>query len=224
MTTSSACCSRARRASINDVGIGRSPEELDALQARVDQVAGELFTTPAWTSPVPEVRVDLRVPRANRALASNRKGRALIRLSPAAAQEPVEILRGTLSHEAGHLALGHQRATHTGWALAIGVPLWTLAIACSVIGAQHSSTQQTSLWLGAALATALLALRLIVIPSRRSEIAADRWSATLIGVDAVQRTLEHLDAQCGPLARLAANVGMDTHPSSRQRARRLRRG
>lgn len=194
---------------------------LVALQARVDQLAGELFTTPAWSRPVPEVRVDPRVPRVNRALASHRNGRGLIRLSPAAAVEPVEILRGTLSHEAGHLALGHQPAAHAGWALAIGVPLWTLAIVCCVIGVQHSPTQQISFWFAAAFLLALVALRLTVIPSRRSELAADRWSASLIGADAVLRTLQHLDVQCTPLARFAATIGMDSHPSPRQRAKRI---
>src|SRR5579875_3917705 len=213
----------ARRASMNDVGTRGSLEELDALQARVDQIAGELFSSPAWTSPVPDVRVDQRVPRINRALVSSRNGRGLIRISPAAAEEPVEILRGTLSHEAGHLALGHQPAAHTGWALAVGVPLWSLAIACCAIGVQHSSTQQTSIWFAAAFLPALLALRLIVIPSRRCELAADQWSATLIGADAVLRTLRHIDRRCGPFARFTATIGMDTHPSPRQRARRLRR-
>jgi Zn-dependent protease with chaperone function len=201
---------------------GRPPANLVALQARVDQVALDLFADPGWNGPAPAVRVDPRVAAAHRALASVQEGNGVIRISPEVAAEPADYLRGTLAHEAGHIALGQQRSAHTGWALAIGIPLWALAIACCVIGVQNSATQQISLWFGLALVPALVALRLIVIPSRRSELAADRWSATLIGTDAVLRTLQHLDEQCGPLTRFAARLGMDTHPSPRRRAQRLR--
>lgn len=200
---------------------GHPPEHLVALQARVDQIAGDLFAGPGWPGPAPVVRVDPRVASGNRALASTPHGLGLIRISPAVADEPEEYLRGTLAHEAGHLALGHQRAAHAGWALAIGIPLWTLAIVCCVIGVQHSTTEQTSMWFGLAFIPALLALRLIVIPSRRNELAADQWSTSLIGVDAVLSTLQHLHDQRSPLSRLAAGIGMDTHPSPRQRARHI---
>lgn len=200
---------------------GHPPEHLVALQARVDLVASGVFTGSDWIGPAPPVRVDPRVAGGSRAVAGTHKGTSLIRISPAAAAEREDYLRGTLAHEAGHIALGHQRAAHTGWALAIGVPLWALAIACCVIGVQHSTTEQTSLWFGLAFVPALLALSLIVVPSRRSELAADQWSTTLIGTDAVLRTLQHLHDQSSPLARLAAGLGMDTHPSPRQRARHV---
>jgi|ThiBio_1000_plan_1041568.scaffolds.fasta_scaffold00488_9 predicted Zn-dependent protease len=200
---------------------GHPPEHLVALQTRVDQIARDLFASPGWTSPAPVVRVDPRVAGGNRALASVHHGVGLIRISPVVADEPEEYLRGTLAHEAGHLALGHQRAAHAGWVLAIGIPLWALAIACCVIGVRDSTTEQTSLWFGLAFIPALLALRLIVIPSRRNELAADQWSTNLIGVEAVLSTIQHLRAAQSPLGRLAAGIGMDTHPSPRQRARHV---
>lgn len=196
-------------------------EDLVALQARVDQIARDLFAGPGWTRHAPVVRVDPRIGGGLRAMASTHDGVGLIRISPAVAAEPEDYLRATLAHEAGHITLGHHRASHAGWALAIGIPLWALAIACCVIGVQHSTTGQTSLWFGLAFIPALVALRLIVIPSRRSELAADQWSTSLIGVDAVLRTLQHLHDERSPLARLAAGIGMDTHPSPRQRARHV---
>lgn len=194
------------------------PHHLAALQARVDQVAHDLFDGPGWTGPAPIVLVDPRVASRTRAQASTHHRAGLIRISPTVADESEDYLRGTLAHEAGHIALGHQRAAHADWALAIGVPLWALAIACCVIGVQDSTTEQTSMWFGLAFIPALLALRLIVIPSRRSELAADQWSTSLISVDAALSTLQHLHDQRSPLARLAAGIGMDTHPSPRQRA------
>lgn len=173
---------------------------------------------------MPDVLVDPRVSRRTRAAAGMRRGRGLIRLSPAVAEEPAEYLRDTIAHEAGHLALGHHPAAHTAWALTVGIPLWASAITCCVMGVQHSSTQQASLWFGLAVVPALLAMRLIVIPSRRGEIAADRWSSNAVGTASVLRTLAHLDSQCGPFVRLAAHIGMDTHPSPKQRARRLHAG
>lgn len=200
---------------------GHSPEHLAALQTRVDQVARDLFADTGWSGPAPLVRVDARVAGGNRALASTHHGAALIRISPSVADEPEECLRGTLAHEAGHIALGHQRAAHTGWALTLGIPLWALAIACCVIGVRHSAVSQTSLWFALAAVPALLALRVIVIPSRRNELAADLWSARLVGTTAVLATLEHLHHQRRPLARAVARLGLDSHPSPRQRARRL---
>lgn len=199
----------------------QSPEHLAALQTRVDQVAHDLFAGPGWTGTLPVVRVDARVSGGNRALASTHHGVALIRISPAAAAEPADTLRGTLAHEAGHIALGHQRAAHTGWALALGTPLWALAIACCIVGVKHSTVSQTSLWFALAAVPALLALRVIVIPSRRNELAADSWSTRLVGTTSVLTTLEHLHRQRSPMARGIAHLGLDTHPSPRQRARRL---
>jgi hypothetical protein len=200
---------------------GHPPEDLVALQARVDQIAGDLFAGLGWTHPAPVVRVDPRVAGSNRALASTHHGVGLIRISPAVAAEPEDYLRGTLSHETGHIALGLQRASHAGWALAIGIPLWALAIVCCVIGVQDSTTEHTSLWFAFAFVPALVALRLVVIPSRRSELAAGQWSTSLIGVDAVVNTLQHLQDGRSPLGRLAAGIGMDTHRSPRQRARHV---
>lgn len=197
----------------------QATEYVVALQSRVDEVARALFVAPNWTGPVPFVRVDPRVGGGNRALASTHHGVGLIRVSTAVAAEPAEFLRGTLAHEAGHVALGHHRASHAGWVLTVGIPLWALAIGCGVAGVQDSTLTQTSLWFGLAFLSAVLALRVIVIPSRGSELTADQWSTRLVGVETVLHTLQHLYDQESPLGRLATIIGMDTHPSPGQRAR-----
>lgn len=158
----------------------------DALQRQLQAIAADIFVPPRWTLPPPRVVVDPHVPARSRALASARRRPPLIRVSPRVLGEPVDVLRGTLAHEAGHL-LGVRRGA-AGWTLAAAVPLWAIAIAFFAIGVQHSQTVQTSQWFGLAILPALLALRLIAIPSRRCELRADRLSSQIVGVAAVVTT------------------------------------
>jgi Zn-dependent protease with chaperone function len=191
----------------------------DALQRELQAIAADIFVPPRWTLPPPRIVVDPHVPARNRALASARRRPPLILVSPRVLGEPVDVVRGTLAHEAGHL-LGGRRGV-AGWTLAAAVPLWAVAIACCVIGVQHAQTAQTSQWFAVALIPTLLALRLMAIPSRRCELRADRLSSQLVGVAAVVATLQHLDAVTPMPTRVLAATGMDSHPSPRQRIRHL---
>lgn len=197
-----------------------SEQELDDLQRRAELLAHEVFTTPEWTGPQPLIIVDSRVPARNRARAITRPGREVIRIHPEVFADPPDVIRGTFAHEAAHVLQGRP----SGWAAPlIGTAvLWAAAIACCVRGAEQPHTSTTSASFGAAIIAALLALRMAVIPSRRYELRADALSAQLVGGAVVERTLRHLNTQTPALNRLAATLGLDTHPSPRQRIRRLR--
>jgi Zn-dependent protease with chaperone function len=190
------------------------------LQRRADAIAASVFVPPAWPLPIPTVLVDPHLPRRNRATATTRGGRMLIRVHPRVLDEPIDVVRGTLAHEGGHIMLG-RRCTHTGWTLIVAIPLWSAAIACCVMGIHQARTAQTSLWFGLALLPTLLALRLVVIPSQLCELRADRLSTTLVGAVVVVRTLECLTAETQLTTRFAAAAGMDSHPLPRQRLRHL---
>ena len=194
--------------------------DFDALQRQVQSIAAEVFAAPRWTRPAPHVVVDPHVPTRNRAFASTRRrSLPLVRVNPGVLSEPATVVRGTLAHEAGHLVIGSRGAA--GWTFAAAVPLWSVAIFCCVVGVRHNQTGQTSLWFGLALVPALLALRLIAIPTRRCELRADRLSSDLVGVQTVIATLQYLEAQTPMLIRILARAGLDSHPSPRQRIRNI---
>jgi Zn-dependent protease with chaperone function len=195
--------------------------EVEDPQSRVDAVARQIFNGPSWTLPDPTVVVDPQVPRRLRAVATSRRGVLSIRVSPAVAREADEYLRGTLAHEGAHLLMPIRRGARISWPVAVAISCWVVAIVLCVEAVRQTSTGDISIWFAGAVAPALLAQRVIVIPSRRCEVAADRLASILTSTEVVVHTLQHLHQLTPAPVRAAAALGMDSHPSPKQRARRV---